>query len=344
MPARKDAGGRWRFQKVVRLPSGAKVRISGTPKLNTKLDAEHAERLAIAAVLAVPDNQPPIPTFGQVAARYMEVAELEQAPSEFAFKRRRLRSTLLPMLGAVAIDRIGRLELDAIKVRMRDKAPRTVNNTLSVVGAVLGYAVKCRQLAERPELGMLRVPPQDYEVYTDDELARLLASSAGFDRAAVLLGCDAGLRIGEIRALRREDVGPTQLRVCRSDWYGITKAPKSGRARVVPANERLREALARCLDQHAGPTVLARANGCAWNEETGRAAITRITRAAGMANRGWHALRHAFCSRLAARGVPARTIQALAGHASITTTERYMHVAPEALASATALLEQEPTR
>ena len=44
-----------------------------------------------------------------------------------------------------------------------------------------------------------------------------------------------------------------------------------------------------------------------------------------------HILRHTYCSRLAGAGVPARSIQALAGHSSITTTERYMHLAANAL-------------
>ncbi|MBL4635273.1 MAG: tyrosine-type recombinase/integrase, partial [Kofleriaceae bacterium] len=39
----------------------------------------------------------------------------------------------------------------------------------------------------------------------------------------------------------------------------------------------------------------------------------------------WHGLRHAYCSRLAAEGVPINVIKELAGHKSIETTLRYMH-------------------
>jgi integrase len=53
----------------------------------------------------------------------------------------------------------------------------------------------------------------------------------------------------------------------------------------------------------------------------------------------WHPLRHTFCTRLAMLGVPVVTIKELAGHASITTTMRYMHVVKGAADDAIALLD-----
>jgi hypothetical protein len=50
-------------------------------------------------------------------------------------------------------------------------------------------------------------------------------------------------------------------------------------------------------------------------------------------------LRHTFCSHLAMRGAPARAIQELAGHADLTTTQRYMHLSPAAIESAIGLLD-----
>ena len=40
----------------------------------------------------------------------------------------------------------------------------------------------------------------------------------------------------------------------------------------------------------------------------------------------WHALRHAFCTTLAGSGVDVAVIRDLAGHKSIETTMRYIHV------------------
>jgi site-specific recombinase XerD len=65
----------------------------------------------------------------------------------------------------------------------------------------------------------------------------------------------------------------------------------------------------------------------------------RAARLANLEHRGVHILRHSFCSHLAMRGVPARSIQALAGHRNLTTTERYLHLSPRAIDDAIRLLE-----
>ena len=49
---------------------------------------------------------------------------------------------------------------------------------------------------------------------------------------------------------------------------------------------------------------------------------------AGVRDLGFHTLRHTFVTRLAQSGVHVTKIQAWAGHASITTTQTYMHHAP----------------
>ncbi|MDD3607177.1 MAG: tyrosine-type recombinase/integrase [Candidatus Moranbacteria bacterium] len=44
-----------------------------------------------------------------------------------------------------------------------------------------------------------------------------------------------------------------------------------------------------------------------------------------------HSIRHSFCSRLLEKGVNLKTIQILAGHKNISTTERYLHIAKSRL-------------
>ncbi len=55
-------------------------------------------------------------------------------------------------------------------------------------------------------------------------------------------------------------------------------------------------------------------------------------------------MRHTFCSRLAARNVPMLTIKELAGHESIETTMRYVHLSSAAPREGIRALEPGTTR
>jgi len=76
--------------------------------------------------------------------------------------------------------------------------------------------------------------------------------------------------------------------------------------------------------------VLSAADGTPLTQKVVQNVMRRAARAAGVRH-GVHILRHTFCSHLAMRGVPARTIQELAGHENLTTTLRYMHLSPQAV-------------
>jgi site-specific recombinase XerD len=88
-----------------------------------------------------------------------------------------------------------------------------------------------------------------------------------------------------------------------------------------------------------GAWVFCDKQGERWSRGEIDAHLWRSCRRAGLRKLGWHSLRHTFCSRLAMLGAPARAIQELAGHASLTTTQRYMHLSPDARRAAIDLLE-----
>lgn len=116
------------------------------------------------------------------------------------------------------------------------------------------------------------------------------------------------------------------------------RSPKGGRLRYV----RLTARLAAALREHRhlrGPRVLYHDDGTPLTEGLVQGLVKRAARRAGLLNNGPHMLRHTFCTHLAMLGAPARAIQELAGHADLTTTQRYMHLSPGASDSAIRLLE-----
>lgn len=343
--------GRWRYQFRLELPTGKWVRKSGSApkKHNTEAAAIKAEREHMAKLLrpgaASDGSEEGMPTFEEFAGVYMKQGTLDQSPSEVEGKEQKLDKLLLEQLGELKLDQIGKLQLDALRaLLLKTLAPKTVNNYLATVSAILSYAVEAEVLKAAPRVKLLKVPKQPFEVYSDPELNQLLREAQGDPMltCALLLGCDAGLRAGEIRALHKVNIGNGQLEIMHSCYNGKLKAPKSGISRVVPMTPRLQAAVQVAMQLHQGDRVLTRMaaegadgrarcrNGLNWTKESMR----RVK-----LPKGWHALRHTFCTRLAMRGIPVTLIQALAGHSDIRVTQRYMHAAPTALAPAVYVLD-----
>ena len=77
----------------------------------------------------------------------------------------------------------------------------------------------------------------DFEEY--ERLLKVAESRSPDAYLMVLLGGEAGLRLGEIVALEWADVDlrARRLTVQRSDWRGHVTVPKGGRARVLTRRE-----------------------------------------------------------------------------------------------------------
>jgi site-specific recombinase XerD len=88
-----------------------------------------------------------------------------------------------------------------------------------------------------------------------------------------------------------------------------------------------------------GPRVLYRQDGRQFVEHHIVDLLKKVARMAELRINGPHILRHTFCSHRAMKGAPARSIQDLAGHRDLTTTQRYMHLSPNAIHDAIRLLE-----
>jgi integrase len=190
---------------------------------------------------------------------------------------------------------------------------------------------------------LLRVAYAAVAFHDTDDYERLVAAARQLDGRAyliVLLGGEAGLRLGEMVALEWTDVDLAKRQLCiqRTDWRGEVTSPKGGRLRYVPLTNRL----VVTLGEHRhlrGPRVLYQDDGRPFSEKAVQTFVQRAARRANLRHGGVHILRHSFCSHLAMRGAPAKAIQELAGHKDLATTQRYMHLSPAALDAAIRLLD-----
>ena len=239
-------------------------------------------------------------------------------------------------------------DVQRLKTTLRAKAPKTVNNVLTVLSILLKVAVEWKVIERVPcTIRMLKVSKSSAVFHDFDTYERLVEAARTTDPQTlliILLGGEAGLRLGEMIALQWADIDLSKRQLCvqRSDWNGQVTVPKNGRLRYIPLTVRLATALREHRNLR-GPLVLCDEQGHPILRRTLQNWVRRVARRGTVQNSGVHVLRHTFCSHLAMRGAPARAIQELAGHADLSTTQRYMHLSPAAIEGATRLLD-EPVR
>jgi integrase len=292
------------------------------------------------------EEVPPAPRLEEFSQRFLEdyARANQQKPSGVEAKRSILRVHILPALGPKPLDRITTEDIQRLKGRLGKKAPKTVNNVLTVLNVLLKTAVQWGAIREMPcTIRLLKVPRGTATFHDFESFERLVDGAKGIGGQAlvvVLLGGEAGLRCGEMIALEWKDVdlGRRQLCVRRSDWNGQITAPKGNRIRYVPLTTRLEAAL-REHRHLRSPRVLCRADGSPVSRQVVQYCVKLAARQADVPD-GVHVLRHTFCSHLAMQGAPLRAIQELAGHREITMTQRYMHVSPAAIDGAIRLLDR----
>jgi len=148
------------------------------------------------------------------------------------------------------------------------------------------------------------------------------------DQAVLELAYGCGLRVAELRNIRLEQL---QLEAGFINVIG-----KGNKERVVPVGRKAIAALQRYLEAGRPQLVTKRTPAAVFLTERGTqlSAVTlwlrikkRVLHAGISRNVTPHMLRHSFATHLLEHGADLRVIQELLGHASISTTEVYTHVA-----------------
>jgi integrase len=340
--------GGWEVDITIRLPDGKQYRerkrAARFSKTAATRWAQDRERYLLQH--GPPTSQKEVPTLETFAPRFVDghARANRHKPSGIAAIEAILRLHLVPTLGSRRLDAITNEQVQRLKLALADRAPKTVNNVLTVLSTLLKKAVEWGEIERLPcAIKVLPNPKKTMGFHDFDQYERLLMVARKREGQAylmTLLGGDAGLRLGEIVALewRDVDLGARRLSVERSDWLGHVDVPKGGRSRQLPMTQRLTAAL-KAARHLRSERVLCLADGAPITRDRVIKAIRGAQRVAGIAQ-GVHILRHTFCSHLAMKGAPARAIQEVAGHADLSTTQRYMHLSPAATEDAIRLLDE----
>ncbi|HEX4235738.1 MAG TPA: site-specific tyrosine recombinase XerD [Caldimonas sp.] len=277
--------------------------------------------------------------------RFVDAIWIEEglAANSLAAYRRDL--TLL----AVWLDReSGRVLLDASESDLRQyaiarhagSAATTTNRRLTVFKRFFRWAVRERLRETDPTLKLdsarqpLRVPKTLSEAQVEALLAAPdVETPLGLrDRAMLELLYASGLRVSELVALKTVHVGFAE--------GTLHVTGKGSKERLVPFGEEalrwleryLGEARRAILAGQASDAVFVTARGGPMTRQMFWKLVKAHALRAGIAAPlSPHTLRHAFATHLLNHGADLRTVQMLLGHADISTTTIYTHVARERL-------------
>jgi integrase len=244
-------------------------------------------------------------------------------------------------LGALKVADVQRADVQGLadELLAAGLAPGTVSNTLNPVQAFYRRAIDRGQLAHNPAERIDLPAPgngRPTRIASPAEASALLTALPEFDRALWATAFYAGLRRGELMALRCLDVdlGRSLIRVERS-WdqeEGAIDPKSESSRRTVPLLALLRD----FLDEHKLRTqrggdglVFGRTAADPFAPMTIGKRATKAWEAAELEPITLHECRHTFASLLIDSGANPKAIQTFMGHSKIQMTfDTYGHLMP----------------
>ena len=326
----------------------------------THINVDGGEKDALAAQAKARDKAargeapiaPSKATFGDVAEQWIESKRKLRAYTRKGY-RDALDRILIPRLGP---KKIGAITVEHVAALIRDLereslSSSTITNYLKPLNGTMTYALRRGLIGVNP-CALLTADdrPQEKEskpvhVWSDEELAALIESAeyhakqvtARYDYSALLrLASDTGLRLGELLGLRWEDFD-REARVLhvRRQWtregvYGPTKTDAGQRR--IPLSDQvvkfLTELRLRSDYSKDGDPVCASRKGTPLGHRNVTArGFEPAAKLAGIDRVTFHDVRHAFASRMIARGISSTVLAKVMGHESSAITERiYVHL------------------
>lgn len=243
----------------------------------------------------------------------------------------------LARAGVARWDAVGRAEIQAhlAGLARRGISPRSQARALSAIRALhrLLAAERLVPLDAADEIDSPRPGRRLPSLLSHDEVAALLAApdprtAAGRrDRAMLELLYATGLRVSELVSLKLNDVNlETRVLVARG---------KGDKERLVPIGAPAADAVKAYLATAREALLRGRRSkdlfvtprGARMTRQGFAKLLDRWARSAGIRRRiSPHKLRHSFATHLLEGGADLRAVQAMLGHADVSTTQIYTHV------------------
>jgi integrase len=286
----------------------------------------------------------PMMTLEKFAREHWQAgALLALKPSSSRYYNFQLDKHVLPALGSLRLCDVSRPVIQQFLLDRKCKgyASSTVHGVHTTLGKVLQAAVEHGYLETNPARGIQigeREPKQERKLLSLEQLQTLLVSLTEPCHTIVVVAVLAGMRIGEILALRWKRLdflrGTIDVAETFSDGQFGTPKTRSSR-RVLPMSSSLRATLAayklNCKRTNPEDLVFCTTTGTPLSTKNlyNRVLAPTCDRI-GLPRISWHSFRHSNATLLGEVGESVKTAQSLLGHSDLETTlNTYMHAIPD---------------
>lgn len=254
-----------------------------------------------------------------------------------------IKNRIIPRLGDMEIENITRKDIQNYIYSLSETLKKnTILNVTKVLHQAFLFALENGYLKDTP-YKRIKIPKdksvKEIKVFKAEDVEKILSvkNYSQQKRDIVNIAYRTGMRIGEILALKLEDINFAQnfLTVRRTlSMYnnGVPEISepktKSSRRRVDLDNKTI-EIFNNIQKQNKHEYVFCKNDGTILSRQCVYHAFRRMCYAADIQYHSFHALRHTHASILLASGVHPKIVQERLGHAKISTTmDTYSHLIP----------------
>jgi integrase len=285
-----------------------------------------------------------VPTLQHFGTRFMEAIETRcgEKPRTVVFYRGMFNRLLDygPLAGARLDDIDEALIEGFVQDRRRVFALATVNRQLATLRRALRLACEWKVIPRVPRVRLLpgeRV--REFVLSREQERLYLAAAPQPLHDVALLI-LESGLRVGEALNLEWPDIHFEPAGGAKLGYLHVREGKSKHAKRNLSLTARASEMLTTQKAAATSLCVFGRESGGPWlvtslsHQHQRLRALLKLPKDFVI-----HSLRHTMLTRLGEAGVDAFAIMRIAGHSTITVSQRYVHPTPEALERAFEKLE-----
>lgn len=280
--------------------------------------------------------------FEDFARKFLEWYEVQNSVKSYKDYRNLFTSTIIPYFSKIKLTDITVETIEAYKFeRIKKISASTVNKELVALRHFFNKAILWGYLTRNPakEVDKLRVKQKKFRFLSIEEIQKLLEASPPHAKPIFLTAIHTGLRRSELFRLEWEDIDFERQCILVSNKEDAHT--KNYRNREIPMTPQLMAELKkhRAESKSGSGYVFLKRDATPHQGEV-RKTLWKIIAQTGLKPFTLHDLRHTFASHLMMEGVDLPTVQKLMGHANISTTMIYAHLAPDHLKHAINRLNQ----